>query len=151
MKGLFCKKISILTTLIFGASMLFAQYEFIENKGQWDENINFKMELNDGALFLEDQAVTFNLQDIKMGHHSHAHDEYEWQDDNPTKRGHAYKMILRNSNKPKQILASNKTTDYNNYFIGNDESKWASHVEKYRNVKYTDIYNNIDLLFSSSP
>ncbi|MBQ1654077.1 MAG: hypothetical protein II060_09835, partial [Bacteroidales bacterium] len=80
---------------------IFAQYEFIENKGQWHENVKFKMELNDGALFIEDNGFTFNITDIKMGHHSHAHDEYEWHDDNSIGRGHAYKVTFRNAKKPK--------------------------------------------------
>ncbi len=129
----------------------FAQYEFIENKGQWHENVNFKMELNDGALFLEDQAITFNLADMKMGHHSHAHDEHEWSESSSNGRGHAYKILFHNSNKPKNISTNSITSDYNNYFIGNDESKWASHVNKFRNVIYTEIYDNIDISYSSSP
>ncbi|MBO7133071.1 MAG: gliding motility-associated C-terminal domain-containing protein [Bacteroidales bacterium] len=128
---------------------MFAQYEFIENKGQWHENVNFKMELNDGALFIEDNGFTFNITDIKMGHHSHAHDEYEWHDENAAGRGHAYKVAFRNSKKPLKISSSDATSDYCNYFIGSDESKWASHVIKFRKVEYTGIYNNIDIRYSS--
>ena len=128
---------------------MFAQYEFIENKGQWHENVNFKMELNDGALFIEDNGFTFNITDIKMGHHSHSHDEYEWHDENAAGRGHAYKVAFRNSKKPLKISSSDATSDYCNYFIGSDESKWASHVKKFRKVEYTGIYNNIDIRYSS--
>ncbi len=139
----------LILTITLSGKHLFAQYEFIENKGQWHENVNFKMELNDGALFIEDNGITFNITDIKMGHHSHAHDEYEWHDDNAVGRGHAYKVAFKNSKKPQKISSSDATTDYCNYFIGSDESKWASHVRKFRKVEYTGIYNDIDIRYSS--
>ena len=122
MKRIYLILLGILA-LIMLCKQSYAQYEFIENKGQWHENVNFKMELNDGALFLEDHGFSFNLTDIKMGHHSHAHDEYEWHDENAVGRGHAYKVVFRNSKEPKQITSNNATSDYCNYFIGKDESK----------------------------
>ena len=141
--------ILLILTITLSGKHLFAQYEFIENKGQWHENVNFKMELNDGALFLEDHGISFNITDIKMGHHSHAHDEYEWHDENAVGRGHAYKIIFRNSKTPSDITSNNATLDYCNYFIGRDESKWASHVRKFRNVDYKGIYNGIDIHYMS--
>lgn len=145
------RELTIFIVLALGAISAFAQYEFIENKGQWHENVNFKMELNDGALFLEDQGISFNIIDMKMGHHSHAHDDYEWHDEHQEGRGHAYKVVFKGSNKPTEIASNDMTSDYCNYFIGNDESKWASHVRKFRNVIYTEIYHNIDINYSSSP
>ncbi len=148
MKRIYLILLGILA-LIMLCKQSYAQYEFIENKGQWHENVNFKMELNDGALFLEDHGFSFNLTDIKMGHHSHAHDEYEWHDENAVGRGHAYKVVFRNSKEPKQITSNNATSDYCNYFIGKDESKWASHVRKFREVEYTEIYNGTDIRYMS--
>ena len=141
--------IFIILAITLPGKFLHAQYEFIENKGQWHENVNFKMELNDGALFLEDHGFSFNLTDIKMGHHSHAHDEYEWHDENAVGRGHAYKVVFRNSKTPSDITSNNATTDYCNYFIGKDESKWASHVRKFRKVEYSEIYNGTDIRYTS--
>ena len=44
-----------------------------------------------------------------------------------------------------------KTQDaYLNYFIGKDQSKWASHVKKHGKVLFKDIYPNIDLEFESN-
>ena len=50
------------------------QLEFIENKGQWENQIHFKSELNNGALFLEKGCFTFNFVDNEDLAHSHAHD-----------------------------------------------------------------------------
>lgn len=140
---------SILLLLVANISL--AQYEFIENNGQWHQNVNFKMELNDGAIFIEDQGMTFNIADIKMGHHSHTHDDYEWHDERHESRGHAYRINFKGSKRPAGIEKNNATSDYCNYFVGNDQSKWASHVRKYRNVIYNEIYDNIDISYSSSP
>ena len=38
---------------------------------------------------------------------------------------------------------------YNNYFLGNDQSRWASEVPGYAEVRYQALYPGIDLHFYS--
>ncbi len=52
-----------------------SQIIFRENKGQWEQNILYKAEVTNGAVFLEKNVITFNLFDprdilrIKGDHH----------------------------------------------------------------------------------
>ncbi|MBN4073096.1 gliding motility-associated C-terminal domain-containing protein, partial [Crocinitomix catalasitica] len=39
------------------------------------------------------------------------------------------------------------TRYYQNYFLGNDKSRWASDVHGYNHVKYKSLYDGVDLLF----
>jgi hypothetical protein len=36
---------------------------------------------------------------------------------------------------------------FNNYFIGTDSSKWRVHVPQFRNVRFTDVYPGIDIVY----
>ncbi|MCD4681076.1 MAG: gliding motility-associated C-terminal domain-containing protein [Bacteroidales bacterium] len=122
------------------------EIEFIENKGQWNEKIIFKTDLHHGALFLEKDCFTFNFVDHDDLSHSHAHDGHVFD----KKTGqithyHAYKMNFPGADKDVSITGLNATDDYCNYFIGNDHSKWASRVNKYSAIEYTEIYPDIDL------
>lgn len=40
---------------------------------------------------------------------------------------------------------------YNNYFIGNDPSKWASYCHNYSKIEYLDVWEGIDLAYFFTP
>ena len=143
------RKIFVLSALlIFNFSFLtiklHAQHEFTVNKGQWHENVNYKMSINNGAIFLEDNAITYNFVGKEDINFSTAHHGAEGSSTALLRNGHAYKVVFRNSNKNPKIQEHDKTIDYCNYYIGNDRSKWASYVSKFRNVTYLNLYDGID-------
>ncbi len=122
-----------------------AQLSFVENKGQWESHILYKLSLNNGAMFLENNSITFNFMDRKDHDHSFAHHgETEHRDENII-NFHAYRVHFRGANPNPVVGASDKYSDYLNFFIGSDPSKWAGNVSKYKEVLYKNIYNNIDL------
>ena len=126
---------------------LYGQYSFIENKNQWHKNVLYKMPFDDGAMFLEENCITFNFMDRKEHDHSMAHHGVEESEDEHIMHYHAYKVQFKNANKGITIKPDKQESDYCNYFIGKDPQNHASYVRKYQNVKYCDIYNKIDLLF----
>lgn len=151
------KNKTFFTLLVFLLILLcnynaFAQFEFIENKGQWHENVLYKMEMRNGAMFLENSCITYNFINPDDHNYSHAHHGSEEQTHAHTikNQGHAYKMHFLRANKTPDIIANDKTRDYNNYYIGNDPSKWASYVGKYFDVTYINLYDGIDLDFYST-
>lgn len=126
---------------------LYSQYSFIENKGQWHENVLYKMELNNGALFLENHCITYVFYQEGDLDHSKAHHGWEDREDALTRSAHAYKVHYKNMNKNVKIITQDVCEDYCNYFIGKDESKWASNVKKYKKITYKNIYDSIDLVY----
>src|SRR5687767_8029894 len=46
-----------------------------------------------------------------------------------------------------QIIPDKGIATFNNYFIGNDPSKWASNCKVYQAVTYKNIYPNIDVRY----
>ncbi len=145
------KKILLIIPLLLVYRLLFAQYEFIENKGQWHENVIYKMPLNDGALFFEKNCLTFTFYSNKDINYSTAHHGSETGSSALIKSAHAYKINFRNSNPKPELKADKIRPDYNNYFIGKDASKWANHVRKYQKLHYTNLYEGIDLVFHAMP
>lgn len=123
--------------------------EFIENKGQWNDNVIFKAQIPAGNLYLENDALTYlfyDERDIDRLHELH-HNEIK----NPTPQDyimnlHAFKINFLNAH-TKKINAKEPTSDYVNYYLGNDKSKWASNVKKYSKTSYQNIYDSIDLKF----
>jgi len=123
--------------------------EFVENKGQWESNIQYKAKLPAGNIYLEKNEITYQFyseEDIERMHAMH-HQEIE----NPTEKDyllnlHAFKVSFLNANS-KGFEHKNPLSDYVNYFLGNDKSKWASDVKKYGEVTYKNLYQSIDLKY----
>ncbi|MBQ7490148.1 MAG: gliding motility-associated C-terminal domain-containing protein [Bacteroidales bacterium] len=120
--------------------------EFVENKGQWHPNVLFKTRFNAGAMFAEANCITFvtmstqQLSDFYKAktdpsiHHSGMIDAA------------AYKVHFCGASHA-QLSGNDAAISYNNYYIGNDASKWASNVKKYHSIVYNNIYDGISLKF----
>ena len=149
--------------------------EFVENKGQWDPRVQFKGELPTGGLFLEKKgfsALLYNPDDlIRMteAHHgvlaasgggafhgagtkvvaggksgtttaagAPAVDQL---------RSHAYRVSFTDANDDVTIVPDKILPGYNNYFIGNDPTKWGSNCRVFQGVTYKNLYPNIDVRY----
>lgn len=120
---------------------------FIENKGQWESNIRYKLPLTVGDVFLEDNLFTFSLYDpsyFEKLHHA-SHGEIVDMNELSILNRHAYQMKFVNANPEVTHSGFNKYQHYSNYYIGNDRAKWASHVPEYKGVTYHDLYEGVDL------
>ena len=164
--------------LVAVATSCFAQeeagnIEFVENKGQWDNRVNFKGEMSTGAFFLQKTGFTVllhNPADLqKLALHGAVPPAGGWAggqsgkskgadaaSSGRTKPGdtsdllihsHAYRVTFVGANEGVTIIPDKPTPGYNNYFIGNDPSKWARDCKIYQGVTYKDIYPNIDLRY----
>ncbi|MFA6199637.1 MAG: gliding motility-associated C-terminal domain-containing protein [Bacteroidales bacterium] len=137
--------------LVFCSDKPNNKLKFIENKGQWESNILYKTIFWGGYAFLENNGIMIVLSDNKGGCKHDINQEHgiECEDNKQIIHNHAFKLKLLNSNYPKTIIPQNKSKDYNNYYIGNDKSKWTSEAYSYGEISYKEIYNNIDWLVYS--
>lgn len=115
---------------------------FIPNKGQWDSNVKYKADIKQGAIFLEQRAITVHLRESNNFH-------FQSHIEGKPFKGHSYRIELVNSNSFAEILSYDKTNEYFNYFIGSDTSKWKSLVSGYEVILYKNIYPSIDLRIES--
>lgn len=126
--------------------------KFIPNQNQWAENILYKAEFSSGTVFLEQNALTFDLVDqidLMNAHHAH-HTQNDGSNDIDIIHKHAYKMFFEGAKTDAQLLNRNPSKEYYNYLLGNDPSKWAKKVSGFGEVTYNNLYSGIDLRIYSS-
>ncbi len=66
-----------------------------------------------------------------------------------TLRSHAYSLDFEGSNPNPLIIPEKAQSTYNNYFIGDDPSKWQSNCKIYQAITYKDVYPGIDIRYYS--
>lgn len=150
MRHLYYLILSIVCTAGFG---LFAQdtdhpkgnYKFLENKGQWFDNVLYKADTEAGKIWLEKQGVLYQFVDasgVERIHHDHSND----LKDTLIKQHLIYAEFL---NANQNVTTSHKypSSEYYNFFIGNNAANWANNVRGYNHITYHEIYNGIDLLY----
>ncbi len=137
--------------------------QFTENKGQWNSKVAFEGKIPAGAFFLKsDGGYTIVLHDhhdlsALLGQHhlsitntavkasaiSVSHKD-------SVLHSHAYEVKFLNANLQPVIIHEKQASSNNNYFIGNDPSKWASNCKIYQAITYKNIYPNIDIRYYTS-
>ncbi len=118
---------------------------FSENKGQWSESIKYLGKFPNGKLRIESNELVYVLyhhEDMERLHHAH-HGEVEMPDNGIKIRGHVLKCKFPGAQKPRQ-QARFPQKAYENYYLGNNPERWASHVRKFGEVFFHDLYPGID-------
>ena len=118
-------------------------HAFIENKGQWKNSVMFKSKFNGGNLWVEQGRFLFQLQDYSDLHNNHTADPKKIKSSEAKER--YIELLFWGANDVDQITKSHPTEAYYNYFIGNDESKWATGVHGYGEAVLHDFYDGIDM------
>jgi len=131
---------------------------FTENKGQWDSNILFVGDTSFGKVAFAKDAIYYQM--IKVTEKEPNNDtslsmEYMPDRFNQKENDKAYqfqtiKLSFADPLTP-TINGVDVLSHYNNYFIGNDSSKWASYCRNFAKVTYQDIWKGIDLSYFYTP
>ncbi len=120
--------------------------EFIENQGQWPNQVLFKINLGGVIMWIEKNALTIQLLDPKslenIRKHKSANHTIEPIEATPT---YSYRMEFKNANSSVKPQGINKLPYHFNYFIGEDTSQWASHVALYSEVLLKELYPGVDM------
>ena len=111
---------------------------FVANKGQWPEQVAYKSELQDGAVFLMSGGFRYSFYDVSGIQHIHDNPH----DENFLLKAHAYDVLFVNSSAG-VLEGEDKRSYYHNYFIGKDSTRWAANVPVYSGVLYSELYPGI--------
>jgi gliding motility-associated-like protein len=134
----------VLLWVLFPRQVVYGQSEapFIENKGQWPASVDFKLELQAGDLYFEGDEITYCLYNrSQYGDYKHG------KTSDSLLQGHVYKVQFKNALPSHRSFAEKKSTNYYNYFLGNDSSKWATDVYAFHKIGVRELYDNIDMVF----
>ncbi len=128
-------------------------WAYVENKGQWDNHILYKARMHEGAIFFEKDGYSVVVQDRKAIDKL-MESKYDYKarlnpaPDN-TINCHAYKVRFQNANPNPTVKPHYPSSDYRNYFVGNDPTRWTSFVRAYSKVEYNNLYQGIDYVIYS--
>jgi gliding motility-associated-like protein len=107
-----------------------------------------------GEIYIHNSGYTIVQHDPKdwekvyeMGHGHNA--KGEAINANLSVKSHAFKVDFLNTGSRPQIVADKAIQTRNNYYIGNDPSKWATDCKIYLGLTVKDLYPNVDLRYYS--
>lgn len=134
---------------------------FIENKGQWNDHVKYMADIYNGAIFLQGKGFKVlqnnndDLQRLHLAGHGYGHSKDgkeirevpKWP---VTVRSHVYEVMFEGADDNIEVVPEKVQTDYNNYFIGNDPTKWASACRIFNAVVYKNVYPGIDVRYYSN-
>ncbi|HEY8734852.1 MAG TPA: hypothetical protein VIL90_09825, partial [Puia sp.] len=135
--------------------------EFIENRGQWDSRAILKADIGNGSLFFHKKGIRVVLHneeemaEMVSSHGGSIHSDSmgktkaqrNFNGRPAALRSHAYSVNFLNMSEGTEIIPDKPLDTYNNYFIGNDSTKWARKCRIYQGITYKNIYPGIDLRY----
>lgn len=129
---------------------------FTENRGQWDSRAFYKAEAGGATFWFCRNEVVYQFirgtgEPIDDGLPQVAGMPEEMPDKFHHPRYKKESLVLRaefvGANTNPEITGADRLSYNNNYFLGNDPSKWATDVPNYSSITYKDIYPGIDLCY----
>lgn len=143
---------------IIGSSLVFLilfQYQcmadvFTENKGQHPLEVLYSAEIQGGYAYITKTGIRFDLKNYSFPKDTGQFGPHGPRPSHVT--GHVFDLVWNNSKYTDwQIIEQNKIPERKNYFLGNDESKWASNCESFQKISINNLYPNVtlELLISS--
>ncbi len=111
--------------------------QFHLNKGQWPDVVLYRAATPGGALFVERSAFTYVLSTggERMGHGQVDHKPEPL-------RMHAFRVHFEGAS-AQQHAGTARMGHYANYFLGNDQDRWASNVPVYAGLELNELYPGI--------
>lgn len=128
---------------------------FTENRGQFAEGVLFKAEAGGVSFyFYEDEVAYLFIRDTDELIEEEYPEFVEMRDMSEgfsvpkyKKEALLVKAQFIGAHPNPEIAGVERLPHNNNYFLGNDPSKWRTNVPNYRTVVYKDIYDGIDLKY----
>lgn len=127
---------------------------FVQNKGQWDQHIDFQAQVPGGRVGVSPQGFSVVLLDMEKMEHRHLAGHGEVSEatglaPEEDLNGHFFKINLIGSNTNVRPVVETPLDGYYNYFLGSDTCKWATDAKAYATIVYPNVYEGIDFRVSS--
>ena len=115
------------------------------NEGQWDDRIEYKLDIDYGEILIEKDGFTYHLFDSKIKHHDHEDENHASE----SVKFHTISSKFLGSKWENTRVEENPSTHYRNYLLGNDKSKWKSKVYGFSKVQFKELYEGIGLILNT--
>lgn len=115
------------------------QLALIENKGQWPEGVFFQSRSQGQNVWVQQHGFLYDLR------YRLPHADFSQKIDTTLPSFQLVSAYFLGSQEVQKVEKNQPTAHYFNYFLGNDQSKWATDVHGYGEVVLKDLYPNVDL------
>lgn len=123
-------------------------FVFIENKGQWANDALFATRIPNGTLYAESTALHFLFEEPEAVAKAFKHPTSFWSQFTPqTVSFHAVRMLFKQCNPNVIVTGEYASESYFNFFLGNNPAYWKSNVLAYSQIRYKQLYNQIDATY----
>ena len=124
---------------------------FEANQGQTDRRVDFLTRGSGYTLFLTPTEAVLSLGSPRRSQRAQRKSSnflsaFSAVND-PNPQSTVVRMKLVGANPSPRVLGLEELPGKSNYFIGNDPSKWRTHVPHYAKVQYEDVYPGVDLVY----
>lgn len=138
---------------LFAQDQVKTSLDFVENKGQWDETVKYRLGVHGGRLYFQNDGIIYDMYDLEDIHEISEQIHHDGNGNRLSKSEslidcHAYKVSFVKGNVD-QFIPEIKKIHHYNFLLGNDSSKWASSVGAYEVVRAESVYKGIDARFYS--
>ncbi|MCP4581343.1 MAG: T9SS type A sorting domain-containing protein [candidate division Zixibacteria bacterium] len=128
---------------------------FTENRGQWHEKALFKATAGGATFWFCNDEIAYvftrDTDELLEDDRLMLPDMPDMPDkfDKPRYKKESIVISARliGANPDAEIIGENRLSHNNNYYYGNDQSKWRTDVPNYSSITYKDIYPGIDLKY----
>ena len=146
----------LLAIALIGSAQDYSNIEFIENKGQWDKQVLYKADVQAGAVFIRNNGFTILQHDPETWTYLQRHDKSidpapatikRAANGNIILKSHSWNVDFVGASPQMKIVPDKKIVTYNNYFIGNDPSKWAGNCRIFQAMTLEEVYPGVDVRY----
>ncbi|MFN0201449.1 MAG: T9SS type A sorting domain-containing protein [Bacteroidia bacterium] len=135
----------LLSFLVLLTTSVFAQAEFVENKGQWADYVQFRQRLHQGEFLMGKDRFVYAFQEQGNVPHSHEEIRAEKEASERIYKGHIYQARFENANPAVELVGEKASKALFNYYLGKDKKRWASGTRAYQSVRYENLYQGIEM------
>lgn len=122
---------------------------FIQNAGQWEQDFDYLVRMTGGEMLVDDNSLIYSFYQLPK--QAHPQDKRTFGADllkNPEADkvlGHVIRVDFMGANERVEIQPKQKATEYHNYFLGDDRSRWKGGVPLFGELQHKELYPGIDM------
>ena len=129
----------------------FQQEFFIENKGQWAEDLRYMLEYPGTEVLVGNNKIGYVLTNEEDLNQHNQHEHFTTTHEKVSEPGiihqHYVEVAFNNANPFPIITGFEKEITKINYLIGNEEDRWATDIRPSKGILYEELYERTDLKF----
>lgn len=145
---------SLMLWLVFIPHFAQAVTGFIENKGQWPDQVLFAADIPGGKLYVERTRLLYAFVESPESMHNHLSENIAGKDVSAyhldVLQAHAFEVKFLHVNTTVRAQGVGVLDSKYSYINGSDPSKWQQHVRAYEIIIISDLYKGVDLKLYTS-